>query len=87
MDGAVLGVDGDQFGPRSLPQRLDDRAGGDEALLVRQGEAATGGQRGQRDGQTGEADDTVHDHVGVGDEVSQLRYDLGERQRLGDLGP
>ena len=48
---------------------------------------ATGGQRGERDGQTGEADDTVHDHVGVGDEVSQLRYDVGERQRVGDGGP
>ena len=39
VDGAVLGVDGDDLGPGRGPGPLDDRAAGDERLLVGQGQA------------------------------------------------
>ena len=87
VHGAVLAVDGHQLGARRRPQRLHDRAAGDEALLVGQRQPLARLQRGDRDRQPGEADDAVDDDVGVVGQVGQVGDDLGERQRRGDLGP
>ena len=87
VHGAVLAVDRDQLGARRRPQRLHDRAGGDQALLVGQGQPLARPQRGDRDRQPGEADDGVDDDVGVLDEVGEVVDDRGERERGGDLGP
>ena len=48
VDGAVLAVDRHELGARRRPQRLHDRAAGDEALLVGQRQALAALQRAQR---------------------------------------
>ena len=87
VEGAVLAVDRHELGARRRPQRLHDRPGGDQALLVGQGQPLARRQRGDRDRQPGEADDGVDDDVGVLDEVGEVVDDGGERQGGGDLGP
>ena len=84
---AVLAVDRDQLGAGRRPQRLHDRAGGDEALLVGQGEPLALLERGDRDREAGEADHRVDDDVGRLDEVREAVDDGREGQRGGDLGP
>jgi hypothetical protein len=82
----VLAVDRHQLGARRRPQRLDDRTGGDQALLVGQRQAPALPQRGDRDRQAGEPNDGVDDDVGLLDEVGEVVDDGGERQRGGNLG-
>ena len=72
----MLAVDGHQLGTRRRPQRLHDRPGGDQALLVGQGQALAGAPAWHRDRQAGEPDDPVDDHVGVVDEVGEVVDDL-----------
>ena len=84
-DGRVLAVDRKQLGAGLGRERLHQRAGDDEALLVRQRHALAGAQRRRRDGQAGEADDHVDDGNGV-DHVGQVAGDLDAGQRGGDLG-
>ena len=64
VDGAVLAVDGHELGAGRRPQRLHDRAGGDQALLVGEPETLAGAQRLDRDGEPGEPDDAVDHDVG-----------------------
>src|SRR5204862_409778 len=71
VDGAVLGVDGHDLGSRRCPDPLYDRATGDQRLLVGQGQAGTRLQGGEGDGQAGEADDAVDDHVGIAGDGGQ----------------
>ncbi len=87
VQGAVLAVDRHQLGARRRPQRLHDRAGRDQALLVRQRQPLALAQRGDRHRQTGEADDRVDDDVGVLDEVGEVVDDRRIGQGGGDLGP
>ena len=70
----VLGVDGHDLAAARRARLGDDRARGDEALLVGEREALAGFQRAERRGQAGEADDRVEHDVGVG-----VRGELGER--------
>ena len=84
---AMLGVDRDDLGARHPTQRLHDRPGRDQTLLVGQGESLARAQRRQRDREAGEADHRVDDDIGAVDEVAELVDDRGERQRVGDLGP
>lgn len=86
VDGAMLGIDRDELGAGSCPQRLDHRAGGDQAFLVGQGKPLAARQRGDGDRQPGEPDDSIDDDIGVGDQVSELVRHGGERQRGRDLG-
>ena len=86
VDRPVLGVDGDQLGARNASERLHHRAGGDEALLVGQGEPLAGAQRGDGDGQAGEADDAVDHHVGHLGQVGEIGDHRAGRQRLDDRG-
>ena len=65
VEGAVLAVDRDQLGPRGATGPLHDRAGGDQRLLVGQRQPAPGLERGEGDGQAGEAHHAVDDHVGL----------------------
>ena len=82
----MLGVDGDQLGARNASEWLHHRAGGDEALLVGQGESLAGAQRGDGDGQAGEADDAVDHHVGHLGEIGEIGDHGAGRQRLDDRG-
>ena len=66
---AVLAVDGHELRAGGGPRRLHDRARRDEALLVREGQAAAGAQRAHGDGKPREADDGVDDDVGRVDKV------------------
>ncbi len=59
----MLGIHGDDLGPRRGPGRLHHRSAGDERFLVGQRQATTGLQSSQGYGQAGEADDAVHHHV------------------------
>ena len=72
MDRAVLAVDGHQFGAGGRPQRLHHRRPGDEALLVGQRQSLAQLQRADRDGEPGEADDTVDHHVGVVGQIGEV---------------
>ncbi len=76
VDGAVLGVDGDDLGPRRAPGHRHHRPAGDEGLLVGQGQPVPGPQGGQGDGEPGEAHHSVDHHVGVAG-------DGGQRTRSG----
>jgi hypothetical protein len=82
---AVLAVDRHEFGARRGAQRLHDRPGGDEALLVRERQPLAGTQGLDRDGEAGEADDPVHHDVGAVDHRGEFGDHLGARQRVGDL--
>ena len=73
-DRGVFGVDGDDLSPARGARLRDDRSGRDQALLVREGEALAGLQRGHRHGQSREADDGVQDDVGF-----RQRRQLGQR--------
>ena len=55
VDGAVLGVDRDDLGPRGAPGLLHDRRAGDERLLVGQGQPLARLERGHGHRQAGEA--------------------------------
>ena len=72
-DRRVLGVDGHDLAAARGARLGDDRAGRDQALLVREREPLAGFERGERRGQPGEADDRVEHDVGVG-----MRGELGE---------
>ena len=87
MERPVLAVDGHQLGPRRGPQRLHDRPGRDQALLVGEGQPLAAAQRGQRHRQPGEADDGVDDDVGRLDEIGEVVDHGREGQGRGHLGP
>ena len=80
-DRGVLGVDRHDLAAARRPRLGDDRARGDEALLVGEREALAGFERGERGGEAGEADDRVEDDVGVG-----VRGELGERAGVVEAG-
>ena len=84
VHGAVLAVDRHQLGARRRAQRLHHRPGGDQALLVGQGQALAGAQRGHRDREPGEADDGVDDDVGAVDEVGEV---VDDRRRTAARRP
>ena len=86
VHGTVLGVDGHELGAGDRAQRPHHRPGGDEALLVGEGETLARRQRGDRHRQPGEPDDGVDHDVGVLDEIRRGVDDRGPRQRRGDLG-
>ncbi len=87
MQRTVLAVDGHQLGSGRRPQRLHDRPGGDETLLVGEAESLAGPERLDRHRQPGEADDAVHHHVGRADDCVQLGHDVDPWQRLGNRAP
>ena len=87
MDRTVLGIDGHQFGPRRGAQRLHHRPGGDETLLVGEGEPLAGPQRLQRHRQTGEPDDAVDHDVGIGHQLGEIADHAGKGQGVGHVGP
>ena len=60
----MLRVDRHYLGPGHLQGALDDRAPGDQGLLVRQRQATARSEGSQRDRQAGEADDPVQHDVG-----------------------
>ena len=62
----MLGVDGHDLAAPGGAGLGDDRAGGDETLLVRQRQALAGFESSNRRRQPGEADDAVQHDVGVG---------------------
>ena len=65
MHGAVLRVDGHDLRARCHPRPLNQRARGDQGLLVREGQALSRPQGCQGDGQAREPDNTVEDDVGL----------------------
>ncbi len=87
VDRAVLRVDGDQLGAGDRSQRLHNRAGGDEALLVGERQTLAGRERCDRHRQPGETNDAVDHHVGGVDQLAELAHDRGERERRSDLRP
>ena len=80
VDGAVLGVDRDDLGPRGPPGPLDDRGPGDQRLLVGQGQPPAGLEGGQGHRQAGEAHHAVDHHLGGARRRGQA---LGAGQHLG----
>ena len=80
MHGAVLAVDGHQFGAGCGPQRLHHRSGGNEALFVGERQSLARPQRGHGDGQAGKAHHRVHHHIGGFDQVGQIGDHLGKGQ-------
>ncbi len=96
VHGAVLRVHRNDLGPRRRSHPLDHRTGRDERLLVGQGQAAPGQERGDGDRQPGEADDPVDHDVGVagdlreglraGEDLGAGRYPLGELASQGRIG-
>ena len=80
VDGAVLAVDRQQFGPRGGPDPLDHRACGDQGLLVGQAQALPSGKGRQGDREACEADHPVDGHLrddsGVGHRI-RAGQDLG----------
>ena len=61
----VLAVDWDELGAGRGAIALDDGAGGDERLLVRQCKATTRLKGGDRDRETGEPNHAVHHDIGI----------------------
>ena len=70
---------GTSSAPGVRPQRLHDRPGGDQALLVGQRQPLAGPQRLDRDRQAGEPDDAVDHHVGRTDQLGQIGDHLDRR--------
>ena len=80
---AVLGVDRDDLGTRSGPRLLHHGRGGDEGLLVGQGQTLAGFEGGEGHGQPGESDDTVEHHVRL---PRRLLHALDPDEHLGARG-
>ena len=80
---AVLRVDGDDLGARSRPRLLHHGCGGDQRLLVGQGQPLARLERGQRHRQPGEPDDPVEHHVRL---AGRLHHALGADEHLGAGG-
>ena len=72
VERAVFAVDRNQLGAGRRTQRLHDRAGRDQTLLVRQREPFARPQRLDRDGQAGETDHTVDHDIGGFDEGTEF---------------
>lgn len=97
VNGSVLGVDRDQFGPRRLASFLHDGSRRDQRLLVRQRQPFASVQRGERDGQASESDNRVQYSIGGDGSLSQassardharssrdIRFDCSNRIRIAD---
>jgi hypothetical protein len=91
--GGVLAVDGDQLGTGRGSRSLDDRPAGDERLLVRQRQAASGLERSHGDPEPGKSHDRVHHRVGIrrhlGEGVGadhELRAPRGQPSKLAEAG-
>jgi hypothetical protein len=76
---AVLGVDGQYLRAGRRANRLDQRGGRDQGLLVGERQAPPTGQCRHRHRQPREPDDRVHDDVGA---RRQCRQSLGSHQDL-----
>ena len=64
VNGAVFAVHRQQLGSRRGPDPLDDRARGDQRLLVGKAKSTTGGQNSEGDRQSGETHHAVDGHIG-----------------------
>ena len=82
-------VDRQQQASSPLLRAQRELAGGDEALLVREGERDPALQRPQRGADAGEADDGVEDDVRLGrlEQPSQLAADLDVLDGMGGREP
>jgi hypothetical protein len=79
VNGAVLGVDGQELSAFDAPEALHDGRPGNERLLVRESQAATFAKGGHGHAEAGKADDGVeHDVAGL----DKGRERVGPRSKL-----